>query len=123
MHIVIAYLIAALLAGIGVYGVMVRRNTVLLLMAVELILAAVTLIFVAADTVHGKVAPTGQVFALFVIVLAAAEIGIGLAIVLRLYRSFSHVDITTVDATRADDVGGENLNGEGSDATEDVSQR
>ncbi|MGH3546431.1 MAG: NADH-quinone oxidoreductase subunit NuoK [Mycobacteriales bacterium] len=105
MHVVIAYVIAALLAAAGMYGVVVRRNAVLLLMSVELILAAATLIFVTADTVHGgtvhgDTGPTGQVFALFVIVLAAAEIGVGLAIVLRLYRSFSTIDLTEVD--RAD---------------------
>lgn len=98
MHAVIPYIIAALLCSVGVYGIMVRRNAVLLLMALELILAAATLIFVTADAVHGAAAPTGQVFALFVIVLAAAEIGVGLAIVLRLYRTFGSVDITEVDA-------------------------
>ncbi len=84
MHPVIPYVIAALLFGIACYGVLVRRNAVLLLMAVELMLNAVNLVLVTADATIG--ATTGQVFTLFVIVLAAAEIGVALAIVLQLYR-------------------------------------
>jgi NADH-quinone oxidoreductase subunit K len=102
VHAVIPYLIAAALAGVGIYGVTVRRNAVLLLMSVELLLAAVTLIFVTGDAVHATAEPTGQVSALFVIVLAAAEIGVGLAIVLRLYRSVALIDVTRVDAQRPD---------------------
>ena len=64
-----------------------RRNAILLLMSVELMLNAVNLILVTADTtVRAALPHTGQVFTLFVIVLAAAEIGVGLAIVLQLYR-------------------------------------
>jgi NADH-quinone oxidoreductase subunit K len=87
MHPVIPYVIAALLFGLGIHGVLTRRNAVLLLMSVELMLNAVNLVLVVADaTVSVSLAHTGQVFALFVIVLAAAEVGVGLAIVLQLYR-------------------------------------
>lgn len=87
MHPVIPYVVAAALFGLGCYGVLVRRNAVLLLMAVELMLNAVNLVLVTADsTVKATLPHTGAVFALFVIVLAAAEIGVGLAIVLQLYR-------------------------------------
>lgn len=89
MHPVIPYVIAALLFGVGVYGVLVRRNAVLVLMAVELMLNAVNLVLVTADAaLRGSAAQpyTGQTFALFVIVLAAAEIGVGLALILQLYR-------------------------------------
>ena len=87
MHPVIPYLTAAALFGLGVYGVLTRRNAVLLLMAVELLLNAVNLVLVTADaTVRAVLPDSGQVFALFVIVLAAAEIGVGLAIILQLYR-------------------------------------
>src|SRR5215469_9845954 len=87
MHPVIPYLTAALLFGLGVYGVLVRRNAVLLLMAVELMLNAVNLVLVTADaTVRAELPAGGQVFALFVIVLAAAEVGVGLALILQLYR-------------------------------------
>jgi len=87
IHPVIPYLVAAGLFGLGAYGVLVRRNAVLLLMAVELMLNAVNLVLVTADTTVRAALPLGgQVFALFVIVLAAAEIGVGLALVLQMYR-------------------------------------
>ncbi len=86
MHPVVPYLIAALLFGIGMYGVLVRRNTVLLLMSVELMLGAVNLVLVTADATLRGLPRSGQVFALFVIVLAAAEVGVGLAVILRLFR-------------------------------------
>ncbi|MGH3656962.1 MAG: NADH-quinone oxidoreductase subunit NuoK [Micromonosporaceae bacterium] len=96
MHPVIPYLLAALLFGIGVYGVLVRRNAVLLLMAVELMLNAVNLVLVTADVTLRQ--HTGQVFTLFVIVLAAAEVGVGLAIVLQLYRLRRSVVTDAIDA-------------------------
>jgi NADH-quinone oxidoreductase subunit K len=87
MHAVIPYVIAALLFGLGVYGVLRRRNAILVLMAVELMLNAVNLVFVTADVTTAAFAPhVGGVVALFVIVLAAAEVGVGLAIVLQFYR-------------------------------------
>ncbi|GAB7048746.1 NADH-quinone oxidoreductase subunit NuoK [Catenuloplanes indicus] len=91
MHPTIPYVTAALLFGLGVFGVLRRRNAILLLMAVELMLNAVNLVLVTAGTV------TGQVFALFVIVLAAAEVGVGLALVLRLYRLRTTVAVDEID--------------------------
>jgi NADH-quinone oxidoreductase subunit K len=99
MHVVIPYVLAALLFGIGVYGVLARRNAVLLLMAVELMLNAVNLVFVTADVSIAGVPRSGQVFALFVIVLAAAEIGVGLAIILQLYRLRQSVAVDEVDVS------------------------
>jgi NADH-quinone oxidoreductase subunit K len=99
MHPVIPYVIAALLFGLGVYGVLARRNAVLLLMAVELMLNAVNIVLVTADATLRAVAPTGQVFALFVIVLAAAEVGVGLAIILQLYRARNSVAVDEVPLT------------------------
>ncbi|MEU1812725.1 NADH-quinone oxidoreductase subunit NuoK [Micromonospora sp. WMMD1076] len=97
MRPVIPYVTAALLFGLGVYGVLRRRNAVLVLMAVELMLNAVNLVLVTADTTVKAVLPhSGQVFALFVIVLAAAEIGVGLAIVLQLYRLRAGVAVDDV---------------------------
>lgn len=78
-------LLAALLFCLGVYGVMTRKHTVLVLMSVELMLAAVNLNFVAFGAFNGTV--LGQVFALFVLTIAAAEVGVGLAIVLLIYRN------------------------------------
>lgn len=100
MRPIIPYVTAALIFGLGVYGVLRRRNAVLLLMAVELMLNAVNLILVTADaTVRAALPHSGQVFALFVIVLAAAEVGVGLAIVLQLYRLRAS---TAVDEVRLD---------------------
>ncbi|MFE9653851.1 NADH-quinone oxidoreductase subunit NuoK [Micromonospora sp. NPDC006431] len=100
MRPVIPYVTAALLFGLGVYGVLRRRNAVLVLMAVELMLNAVNLILVTADTtVRAQLPHSGQVFALFVIVLAAAEIGVGLAIVLQLYRLRASVTVDDVPLT------------------------
>jgi NADH-quinone oxidoreductase subunit K len=103
MHPSIPYVIAALLFGLGVYGVLARRNAVLLLMAVELMLNAVNIVLVTADTTvrasgapAATDAPTGQVFALFIIVLAAAEVGVGLAIILQLYRARNSVAVDEV---------------------------
>ncbi len=109
MRPVIPYVIAALLFGIGVYGVLVRRNAVLLLMAVELMLNAVNLVFVTADTTIVGVPHSGQVFALFVIVLAAAEIGVGLAIVLQLYRRRQTIAVDEIDLPDADAEAGDGL--------------
>jgi NADH-quinone oxidoreductase subunit K len=97
MRPVIPFVTAAILFGLGVYGVLVRRNAVLLLMSVELMLNAVNLVLVTADTTLRAV--TGQVFALFVIVVAAAEIGVGLAIVLQLYRLRRSVVVDEVELT------------------------
>lgn len=93
MHIVYPAVVSALLFSIGVYGVLARRNTILVLMSVELMLNAVNLNLVAFDVwlrdqLHG-----GQVLTLFVIVIAAAELGLGLAIVLALYRNRQTIDI------------------------------
>ncbi|HEU4349336.1 MAG TPA: NADH-quinone oxidoreductase subunit NuoK [Actinoplanes sp.] len=101
MHAVIPYVTAALLFGLGVYGVLRRRNAILILMAVELMLNAVNVIFVTADvTTRAQTPHAGAVFALFVIVLAAAEVGVGLAIVLQYYRMRKAV---AVDEVRLDD--------------------
>ena len=101
MHPVIAYVTAALLVGLGVYGILARRNAILVLMAVELLLNGVNLVLVTADaTVKATHPATGQAFALFVIVLAAAEIGVGLAIVLQLYRMRHSVAVDEVPLER-----------------------
>ncbi len=100
MRPVVPYVTAALLFGLGAYGVLRRRNAVLVLMAVELMLNAVNLILITADTtVRAQLPHSGQVFALFVIVLAAAEIGVGLAIVLQLYRLRASVTLDDVPLT------------------------
>ncbi len=96
---VIPLVTAALLFGLGVYGVLRRRNAVLVLMSVELMLNAVNLILVTGDTLRERL--TGQVFTLFVIVLAAAEVGVGLALVLRLFRLRQDINIDQVELDEA----------------------
>ena len=88
-------LLAAALFCIGVYGVLARRNAVLVLMSVELILNAVNINLVAFGAYNDNV--SGQVFALFVIAIAAAEVGVGLAMILLLYRNRKSIDLTEVD--------------------------
>ena len=92
---------AALLFCIGIYGVLSRRNAVLVLMSVEMMLASVTINLVAfgeiARTNFGDALLTGQVFALFVIAVGAAEVGVGLAIILLLYRNRASVNIDEAD--------------------------
>jgi NADH:ubiquinone oxidoreductase subunit K len=87
-------LLSAILFCIGVYGVIVRKNGVLVLMSIELILNAVNINLVAFATYWGL---AGQVFALFTIAVAAAEVGVGLAIVLLIYRNKRSIDIDELD--------------------------
>ena len=87
--------LAAILFCIGVYGVLARRNGVMVLMSVELILNAVNINLVAFGAYRHDI--TGQVFALFVIAVAAAEVGVGLALVLMLYRNRRSIDVDDVD--------------------------
>lgn len=88
-------LLAAILFAVGVYGVIARRNGVLVLMSIEIMLNAVNINLVAFSAMTGAV--SGQVFALFVIAVAAAEVGVGLAIVLAIFRNYRSVDIDDVD--------------------------
>ena len=85
--------LSSVLFGIGVYVVLARRHAVLVLMGVELMLNAVNLNLVAFDAWWHDSLDSGQVLALFVIAIAAAEIGLGLAIVLLVFRTHQHVDI------------------------------
>lgn len=87
MHLAYPAVLAVLLFCVGLYGVLARRNAILVLMSVELMLNAVNLNLVAFDVAFRDVLRSGQSFTLFIIALAAAEIGIGLAIVLMVYRN------------------------------------
>jgi NAD(P)H-quinone oxidoreductase subunit 4L len=78
-------LLSAVLFSIGVFGVIARRNAVMVLMSVELVLNSVNLNLVAFSLMNDTI--DGQVFALFVIAIAAAEVGVGLAFVLLVYRN------------------------------------
>jgi NADH:ubiquinone oxidoreductase subunit K len=78
-------LLGAVLFCIGVYGVLARKNAVLVLMSIELILNSVNINLLAFSLQKGSV--EGQVFALFIIAVAAGEVGVGLAMVLLVYRN------------------------------------
>ena len=78
-------ILAAILFCIGVYGVIARKNGVMVLMAIELILNAVNLNLIAFSMRNGSA--DGQTFVLFVIAVAAAEVGVGLSLVLLIYRN------------------------------------
>ena len=88
-------ILSAFLFCAGAYGVLARRNSVLVLMSIELMLNAVNINLVAFSAGLHDVA--GQVFALFVITIAAAEVGIGLAIVLLIFRNLRSPDLDRVE--------------------------
>ena len=88
-------ILGAFLFCTGLYGVLARRNAVLVLMSIELMLNAVNINLVAFSAFRENV--TGQVFSLFLITIAAAEVGVGLAIVLLIYRNSRSVDLDQVD--------------------------
>ena len=91
-------LLGAFLFCAGVYGVLARRNAVMVLMSIELMLNAVNINLVAFGLMHDNVA--GQVFAVFVISVAAAEVAVGLAMVLLIYRNRSSINIEELDSMR-----------------------
>jgi NADH-quinone oxidoreductase subunit K len=86
MHAVYPLCLGALLFSIGLYGVLARRNAITILMAIELLLNAVTINLITFGSLLRDQYHIGQAFTLFVITIAAAETGLGLAIVLLLYR-------------------------------------
>ena len=87
-------LLAAFLFCVGIYGVLARKNAVLILMSIELMINSVNMNFVAFSLRNDNT--IGHVFALFAIAVAAAEVGVGLAIVLLIYRNRHNVDVTQV---------------------------
>ncbi|MFC9971263.1 NADH-quinone oxidoreductase subunit NuoK [Spirillospora sp. NPDC127200] len=93
MHLLYPAVVSALLFSVGVYGVLARRNAILVLMSVELMLNAVNLNLVAFDVFWRDRLHGGQVLTLFTIVIAAAEVGLGLAIVLLVYRNRQMIDV------------------------------
>ena len=92
-------IISTILFSLGLFGIVTRRNAIMVLMGVELILNAANINFVAFAR-YGNFNLQGQMIALFVIVLAAAEAAIALAIVLNIYKTFSTVNVDEVDTLR-----------------------
>ncbi|NGO41062.1 NADH-quinone oxidoreductase subunit NuoK [Streptomyces ureilyticus] len=118
MHLAYPAVLSALLFCTGLYGVLARRNAILVLMSVELMLNAVNLNLVAFDVWLSKTAQdtlhSGQALTLFTIAIAAAEVGIGLAIVLAVYRNRGTSDIDKLRDTAE--------TGDGSDDGHDASE-
>jgi NADH:ubiquinone oxidoreductase subunit K len=95
-------ILGAFLFCVGIYGLIARRNAVLVLMSVELMLNAVNINLVAFNNLVFADSATvdGQIFALFIIAIAAAEVGVGLAIVLNMFRNRASVNVDDVDLMR-----------------------
>lgn len=89
-------MLSTLLFSLGVYGVLARRNAVIVLMAIELMLNAVNINLIAFNALLRETLLMGQIFALFVITIAAAELGVGLAIIILIYRNRTTVSIDEV---------------------------
>ncbi|MDB5011316.1 MAG: nuoK [Mucilaginibacter sp.] len=88
-------LLSAIIFSIGVIGVLIRRNAIVIFMSVELMLNAVNLLLAAFSVYHGDA--TGQVFVFFIMALAAAEVAIGLAIIVMIYRNTNSIDINVLN--------------------------
>ncbi|HLT42408.1 MAG TPA: NADH-quinone oxidoreductase subunit NuoK [Sphingobacteriaceae bacterium] len=85
----------SLIFGIGIIGVLTRRNVIVIMMSIELMLNSVNLLLVVFSVFHGD--PAGQVFVFFVIALAAAEVAVGLAIIMMVYRNTRSIDINILN--------------------------
>jgi NADH-quinone oxidoreductase subunit K len=90
--------VAAAVFAIGLFGILTRRNALLFLMSVELMLNAANINLVAFSAYWGNL--TGQTFALFVLALAAAEVAIGIGIILVMYRNFDTTDVSAAAEMR-----------------------
>jgi NADH-quinone oxidoreductase subunit K len=90
-------ILGAILFAIGIYGALTRRNAVGILMAIELILAAVNINLVAFSRFVSPTEGTGQIFDIFVMALAAASVAVGLAIVICIYRNHKTIVVDKID--------------------------
>jgi NADH-quinone oxidoreductase subunit K len=88
-------LLSAIIFSIGVVGVLIRRNAIVIFMSVELMLNSVNLLLTAFSVYRGDA--TGQVFVFFIMALAAAEVAIGLAIIVMIYRNTNSIDINVLN--------------------------
>jgi NADH-quinone oxidoreductase subunit K len=94
IHVWVPLALVCVLVGAGSYGVIARRNAVLVLIGVELILNAANLLFVTMGSVLNDPLRTGHVLALFLITIAAAEMGVALAVILALFRDRGQIDLS-----------------------------
>jgi NADH:ubiquinone oxidoreductase subunit K len=89
--------LSAVLFCIGLYGALAKRNAVIILMCIEIMLAAVSIAMVAFSRFVVPTLLTGQVFVIFIMVVAAAEVAVGLAIIFSIYRGAETIDTTKID--------------------------
>ncbi len=92
--------LSSILFSLGMYGVLARRNAVLILMSIELMLQAVVINFIAFSVYLHPEQFTGLIFAIFVITIAAAEVGLALAIILRIFRNMATANVDEVDVLK-----------------------
>ena len=90
-------ILAAVLFSIGLYGALAKRNAIIILMCIELMLNAVNIAMVAFSRYVVPLQLTGQVFVIFIMVVAAAEVAVGLAIIITIYRHRETIDTTKID--------------------------
>jgi len=90
-------ILSAILFSIGLYGALTKRNAIVILMCIEIMLNAVNITMVAFSRFITPALLTGQVFAIFIIVVAAAEAAVGLAIIIAIYRSRETIESTKID--------------------------
>ena len=88
-------LLSIIIFSIGVIGVMIRRNAIVIFMSIELMLNAVNLLLTAFSVHHND--PSGQVFVFFIMALAAAEVAIGLAIIVMIFRNTNSTDVNILN--------------------------
>ncbi|MFC1861908.1 NADH-quinone oxidoreductase subunit NuoK [Chloroflexota bacterium] len=89
--------LSAILFSIGLYGALTKRNAIVILMCIEIMLNAVNIAMVAFSRYITPSLLTGQVFAIFIMVVAAAEAAVGLAIIIAIYRSRETIESTKID--------------------------
>jgi len=90
-------ILSAVMFSIGLYGALSKRNAIVILMCIEIMLNAVNIAMVAFSRYIVPLLLTGQVFAIFIMVVAAAEVAVGLAIIIAVYRNYETVDATKVN--------------------------
>jgi NADH:ubiquinone oxidoreductase subunit K len=90
-------ILSAILFSIGLYGALAKKNAVVILISIEIMLNAVNIAMVAFSRYITPLLLTGQVFAIFIIVVAAAEAAVGLAIIIAIYRSRNTIETTEID--------------------------
>jgi NADH:ubiquinone oxidoreductase subunit K len=90
-------ILAAILFSIGLYGALTKRNAIVILISIELMLNAANITLVAFSRFIVPLALTGQVFSIFTMVVAAAEVAVGLAIIIAIYRGKDTIDVSKID--------------------------